>query len=291
MTDRPDDDDPNSEQFLALLREIRNDAEAVQRQHAETGQRLGYVVQATDQFSKDYEALTALPRDKDVLDAIKSGFTIGEQLKTRLGLIRHEVNLTSEVMAGSLPFFATAAAAGNTMSNSFAIPSGSYSVGPYPLDVESATDVYASKLALFDQTLGSVYRDAWAALHTHPNDPGRTALWQMRQAFDHLFSLLAPDGEVRGSKHWTRKNGPKPLQVHREERIRFSAHRWVAESSLRTVLLESAQETVRAYNRLQTAHDHHALDFIKAKETFTAVDQVIRRWVDSINPWPPSRGA
>ena len=41
--------------------------------------------------------------------------------------------------------------------------------------------------------------------------------------------VLAPDEAVRNSSHWAQKVGDRPNAVHRDERLRYAAHRWVTD--------------------------------------------------------------
>jgi len=292
MTDQPDHRstvDPAD--LMELVRALQSEVETSHEQQVRASQELGYIVQATREFATHYEAVSRQPSTPDVTKAIRGGLAIGKVLQNRFGLVRAQAHLAAEAVASAVPYFATAAAAAHTMGNSFSIGSPCRTFTPPPFAPMSAMELYSVRLTQLDSTLGRVYRDAHGALYAHPDDPGRAALWQMRQVFDHFFQALAPDDLVRRSEHWVRKPDPTPLQVHREERIRYSAHRWVNDAGLRSLLLESTQETLRAYQRLQQAHERGLLDYDAAQSALAAVDEIIRRWVDAISPWPPVHGA
>ena len=55
----------------------------------------------------------------------------------------------------------------------------------------------------------------------------------------------------------------------------------------RTALLESVEETLRSYERLQAAHKRGAFSVDTANETFTASDSLFRRWIEATDQWPP----
>src|SRR5437667_5175277 len=116
---------------------------------------------------------------------------------------------------------------------------------PCPFLSDSDEEVYVGKLSQLDPALGETYRAAWSGYYDQ-RDPGRSALWQMRQVFDHFFDILAPPGPVKLSEHWSPKPAPRPNAINREERLRFAADRWVL-ADQRLVLIESVNETVRAY--------------------------------------------
>ena len=99
---------------------------------------------------------------------------------------------------------------------------GEVPYAPNPLRRED-DQTYTDRFAKIDPALGSTYNQIWESLYATRSDPERAALFLIRQAFDHLFDRLAPDADVRASEHWRSKEGDKPEQIYKLERIEYAA--------------------------------------------------------------------
>jgi hypothetical protein len=254
---------------------------------SESAAKAAYIHEATETFTAAFSSIERNATGSNLQSTLTSGFVLGQELERELdGLLGKGQSFRDHVDL-AIPIFSTTSAASVVSCNSI-VSGSSFKFLPCPFLPDSAEQTYAEKLDLLDRSLGETYRSAWKEHYVLHSDSGRTALWQMRQVFDHLFELLGPSEAVRNSAYWERKKGDRPDAVHRKERLQYAANRWTPER-MRVVLLESVEETLRAYQRLNIAHRRGELSKDRAREAFHGVDSVIRRWIDSVEPWPPTQ--
>lgn len=147
-------------------------------------------------------------------------------------------------------------------------------------------EVYAQKLAAFDPEIARVYKSIPEIFFGTKENPERAALYQMRQAYDHFFDKLAPDGEVRNSEYFTPKEEPgKENSVHRIERIKYAAYtRLSMDKDQADALVSSATSLLATYDRLQAAHKRAPLDREAVRDWITAMRAQLERWIDAVAP-------
>lgn len=271
------------------LERLRSKSQSLKRDLALTNQKTAYIAESVDTFATGLTSIANVgSTGDDDLDATLNGaLEVGALLEDRLDRLTFDVSALSRTVDDSLPLFSTSSSSVVATCNSLSIGASTLAYRPCPFLNDSDETAYAMRLADADESLGRTYRSAWNAFYAEPHDPGRTALWEMRQTYDHFFTILAPDADVRNSPYWSRKTGDKPDSVHRGERLRYAANRWVRDPTKRQVLLSSVEDTARAYQRLNTAHERGPIAEDNARQVFLAVDSIIRRWIDSIAHWPP----
>jgi hypothetical protein len=144
-------------------------------------------------------------------------------------------------------------------------------------------EVYAARLHTLDPQLAQTYRAIWEILRVTRKDPERGALWQIRQAFDHLFAILAPDESVRLSKYWAAKvDGPSPLAVTRKERLTYAANTVVKSFARKATLLAATEHMIDVYQSLNIAHKRGEIDAVKARTALEEMRQIIEEWADAV---------
>jgi len=154
-----------------------------------------------------------------------------------------------------------------------------------PDPVFALTDRYSqtkSRLAKLDSSLAETYEAIREAVYGTRSDPGRVALYLIRQAFDHLFGLLAPDDEVRKSPYWREKEGDNPSQVTRKERIEYAAHAHIKSDTSARRLASSASHMVDVYEVLNKAHTRGPLDPEKSRNALKEMRVIIETWMEAI---------
>lgn len=154
---------------------------------------------------------------------------------------------------------------------------------PCPFIKQGDTASRAERLEKLDRSLADTYRQVWEALHGTRSDPERTALYLMRQTYDHFFGLLAPDGEVRKSKVWTKKKGNKPDLVTRQERIEYAALAHIKDDVQAKMMSASAKPILKVYYELNQAHKRGELNPTKARKAVQAMDKIISDWLDALD--------
>ncbi len=182
--------------------------------------------------------------------------------------------LRNTITAGS-PGFATGTTAGLVANEDFDLP-------PYAFPPLTHHEDYAERLSKLDPALGKTYQEIWEVLYGTRADPERGALYLIRQSFDHLFDLLAPDDEVRKSNFWRHKSGGKKSQVTREERILYAANKHIKNSARAKTLSESAKHMGDVYQDLNRVHERGELNKQQALKALAEMKGILEEWVDAL---------
>jgi hypothetical protein len=151
-----------------------------------------------------------------------------------------------------------------------------------PVHEISTEKKLADRFGKLDPALGRVCAQISESLYGTISDPERSALFMIRQTWDHLFAKLAPDAEVRASSFWKEKSGDKPDQIIREERINFAIDRHVKDPVNKNLLLSSSKQMLDLYQELNRAHTRGELNRDKARQTLNAVYQWLFQLAEGI---------
>jgi hypothetical protein len=155
-------------------------------------------------------------------------------------------------------------------------------LAPPPHWSKDRIEQYAKKLETLNPELGKVARSVWQSFYGGSDSAERTSIFLMRQLYDHLFSLLAPDDEVRTSPFFKEKEGDKPQQVHRRERLQYAAFVRVPDRLLGEALFREADQALELYEQLNRLHTRGALDPAAVRDVLTSMQAVIEQWVDAV---------
>lgn len=142
---------------------------------------------------------------------------------------------------------------------------------------------YARRLGSIDPSLGETFGGIKNTYFSGSSDSVRQALFESRQTFDHLFSVLAPDQEVMQQIWWCPEDPAKPNGVTRMQRMRFAAEKHVLDAGARDSLIKGAGHAIEVYNRLQKLHTRGPLDETRAKPAVLEMLSVIRAWIDAMS--------
>jgi hypothetical protein len=152
---------------------------------------------------------------------------------------------------------------------------------PPPHWPTNRTQIYANRLSKLDPELGRLLRSARQSFYGGAENAERASLLSMRQLYDQFFELLAPDAKVRKSQFFHSKDGDKPDQVHRKERLQYAAS-LVKDVSLSEILKAEANQVIKVYDRLNVLHSRQPLKADVVREILDASQAVIEQWVDAI---------
>lgn len=142
---------------------------------------------------------------------------------------------------------------------------------------------YAAKFEAFDIELGKLYRQILEVRSRTTSHPEKSTLSDIRQTYDHLMRILAPDDEVRAQEEWKSVDHEKPMLVTRQQRLEYAAKVHVKEETLRTTILASTKHILAVYEDLNHLyHTERPLDNEKAYATFQAMLEVLNQWADAI---------
>ena len=270
--ERPEDIIDEMEQTLDDLHAEFTEAAAVIGEEKERIQAIRPVWQAladSDTDSSEYASVFttgvhALAAHRDQLNEIRDQFgSVGSQVR----LISGSTDSTMAITAATESFFSR----------------GLVAVTPLPATLpprEESRDVEEALLRL-DPALHATYVGVREALYGTRSDPERAALYEIRQVFDHFFSILAPDDQVRESRYWSPKEGDKPNPVTRDERLRYAAHTHARTPVLARTLIGSSRHMLSVHDALNSAHRRGELDVNKARTSIREMDTLLRQWITS----------
>jgi hypothetical protein len=274
-----DDRDPDRpRRIAATARDIAEFFAERQRYHAERAQDFGY---SKEVFDTVVNSFTNTP-DDPVFSATEISlnkfqeFIRGREAKTDA--------LWFDVPSAS---YALASTASSTVSVISSIDVGAWvqkvkPPAPPPHWSKGRIEQYAHRLDSLDPELGKVARSVWQSFYGGAESAARTSIFLMRQLYDHFFSLLAPDEDVRRSPFFTEKDGDKPHQVHRRERLRYAACVRVPDKALGEALYNEAGQILDLYERLNRLHARGPLDPNAVREVLTSMQAVIEQWMDAV---------
>jgi hypothetical protein len=138
-------------------------------------------------------------------------------------------------------------------------------------------------LRALDPPLAATYGAIREALFGTRLDPERAALYESRQVFDHLFSILAPDREVRASSYWSPKTEGDPSKVTRDERLRYAANTHARTPASARSLIASSRHMRNVHDALSRAHTRGVLDPDQARASLREMDVLIGQWIAAID--------
>ena len=160
---------------------------------------------------------------------------------------------------------------------------GVLSVPPPPPTLPSKEDSakFEATLRSLDPSLAATYSSIREALYGTRSDPDRAALYAIRQVFDHLFSILAPDDRVRASPYWRPKSEGDPKKVSRDERLRYAANTNAHSPTQARSLIASSRHMLNVYEALNRAHTRGQVDPVRSRSSLREMDALLRQWVSA----------
>ena len=173
----------------------------------------------------------------------------------------------------------------NTAATSSLVPlngNTEFRVEAIPIPEFSKEKSLAIRFAKLDPALEKVCAEIWETLYGTTADPERSALFMIRQTWDHLFNYLAPDAEVRKSPFWIQKDGPKPEMVTREERFNFAVDRHIKNPQDKGLLLAAWKQMKDLYQELNRAHERGELNRTKARQSLNSMYLWLIQWADAL---------
>jgi hypothetical protein len=256
-------------------------AEHLHSKLTSAAEEAGYVKNMLNRTRPTFEGLYRRAQDDpSVYPLIASGIDFLRGIGTELNRI-----------AGSADEFSSSVSRITNSTGSFSDTSGSAASILDVGDVEplippppnrKSRDYYSSKLFELDPTLANSYQQVWQTYLGTSSEPHRASLFMMRTLFDNFFAKLAPDDEVRSSRFWHRKEGDKPNQIWRSERIVYALEKNIKDDNRRVILDAETKQIVALYEAANTAHDRGSLDEEKASRTLLAMDSSLKDWLDSL---------
>lgn len=283
--DQNDKDSERPKRIAELAGEIADSFDQQQMDHAGAAQGAGYAASLFRGFESTYGSVPDDPllAGTEVSMRALREFTQDcgkrvSELTTDIRSLVYSVAANASVSAGVAIVAIPLGQSSATWPVLFGVPQ------PPPSWTPERFQEYAAKLTRLDPELGNVYHSVWQKFHSGTDDPYRAALGAMRQSFDHLFRILAPDDAIRASPYFTKKKGEKPNQVHRQERLRFAANKLITDPTRRALVESEVNSVLENYERLNKMHDTAPLDRTFVNQALHAMQGVVEQWVDVIFP-------
>ena len=144
-------------------------------------------------------------------------------------------------------------------------------------------ELYAERLNTINPVLGKLLKSVWESYYSGVGDHLRSAMLSMRQLYDHFFSIIAPDSEVRGSECFEPKKEKPHNRVYRIERIRYAARAKIKDRELGETLEAQAQYLLDLYDELNKLHSRNNLKEDLIRENLKAMQALLEQWIDGLN--------
>lgn len=282
--DRNDEDPERPKRIAGLAAEIADSLDQQQKDHAGAAQGAGYAASLFRNLESTYGSVP----DDPLLSGTEVSMRAFRDLTQDRG--KRTAELTTDIRTFAYSMAANASVSAQMAIVAIPIPPGVtwpvlFIAPPQPLSwTPERFERYAAKLTQLDTELGKVYGSVWQKYYAGTDDPYRSALGAMRQSYDHLFRVLAPDDAVRDSPYFSTKQDGDPNQVHRDERLLFAANKFIADPLKRSAIEAGVTGALANYRRLNSLHGTKPLDAELVRQALCAMQAVIEEWVDVLFP-------
>jgi hypothetical protein len=265
-------------EFAANFERIDKELARRQEMYCEEAVRLGYARTVVDSTARLWlGAMAGTGQPLTMASALDSTYAFANELS--------DLNKREAVGKENIPVYSGALIFATTTGSAIggASSRGVSCEGYEELFVSLRNDdSYVAKLSSLNAPLGVTYRSINEVLYGTTSDPVRGSLYLIRQAFDQLFAVLAPDEEVRMSRFWTPKEGEKKDHIYRLERIEYALDKHVKIASRADSLAANAKQMLELYQALNEAHSREAVEEYRCKDAIRAMKLMLESWTDAI---------
>jgi len=273
----------DSEKPEEIIDEIASRLDKLHEKFVATSANIGYARDAIRSIRPVWERLgNSTSTDPDAIDLYDTNFrflqSFRDEVRSYQELATPLVGLFNST-AGTASIFISAS--GTT--DAFLGSPADYSSSDFPVFLTpDQHEIFTKRFMEFDETLGKTYQEIWEVLYGTRADPERAALYLIRQSFDHLFERLASDDEVRKSPFWTKKDGEKPEQIWREERIQYAASTHIKDKARSVTILASTKHMLKVYQALNRAHERNNINRAKARKALEEMRTFLEDWANAV---------
>lgn len=276
---KPDDFEKPEE----IIDDITSRLDDLHEKFVEESANIGYTRDAFQLVRPTWERLgNSETSDPDSIDLYETNYQF-------LRSFRNEVRSYQEMATPFLGLFNNTAGtvsafiSASSTTAAFVVNSTDYALPDYSVFLTpSQHETNTKRFLAFDESLGKTYQKIWEVLYGTRADPERAALYLIRQSFDHLFGKLAPDNEVRNSPFWALKEGDKPEQIWRAERVRYAAFTHIKDRARSETLMASSNHMLSVYKALNRAHEQKNIDRVKARKALEEMRTFLEDWANAV---------
>lgn len=279
----PEDYPIDPDLFSQAFDEADQSAENLQSNFVQGAEYSGYIRKALLLSRRIYSQIIIESFERpELVPIVISGMDYIGTLKDQLNLINTQIGPSIK----NLSSVASTAYSVTSSTGTITLPELDFTMDDSPFEpppfMKNDREVYAVKFDSLDASLGSNYRGVWETYYGSKSEPIRGALFLLRQTFDHLFALLAPDDYVRSSPFWQPKEGNDKNQIYRIERIQYAANEHISEESKSKILSSSANHINKVYNQLNLLHNRGAIDPEKGTAILNSMSAILEEWINAI---------
>lgn len=151
------------------------------------------------------------------------------------------------------------------------------------IDRPGRDEEYGVKFDDLDPELGKLYRQVLQIRSRTTSHPAKSVLSDVRQAYDHLMRILAPDDDVRAEPDWVANDPNKPNQVTRPQRLDYALQKNIDDEGRRNTLEASTSHALTVHNELSGMfHTEKPIDPDKARAAAGSMLEVLNQWADAL---------
>jgi len=266
-------DRPN--RIARIARESASICEALQRFHADKATEFGYSKEVLSDLSNNIQGMDDTPYLNGAEESI---------VKFKHFLAEKEKNIENTNVA-SLTYTLSIAVSTSAVLKGY--PNLEQKVS-FTLTKEpilwnfERIELYAERLNSLNPILGNYLNSVWESYYSGVGDHLRSAMLSMRQLYDHFFSIIAPDREVRDSDCYSPKEEKPYNRVYRIERIRYAARTKIKNRELGEALEEQAKYLLNLYDELNKLHSRNNLREDLIRENLKAMQVLLEQWIDGL---------
>jgi hypothetical protein len=246
-------------------------------------QALGFISSVIETTKPYWVQLAAESQSAETQQMVGSGIATITSIGNALGSIRQAYTppvAEAQAVLITANFFGSNTAATSSLMQ--IADTTQFNADAIPIQDFLADRTLATRFSKLDPDLGRACGEIWDCLYGTTADPERPALFMIRQTWDHLFEILAPDEEVRQSEFWKQKDAPRQDQVTREERFRFAVTRRVADQNKKELLDAACRQMLDLYAELNRAHKRGEIDPIRARQSLNSMYSWLLQWADAL---------
>ena len=163
------------------------------------------------------------------------------------------------------------------------VPGFNPAVVQQEIDRPGRDDEYAAKFDNLDPELGKLYQQILQIRSRTTSRPAKSVLSDVRQAYDHLMRILAPDDKVRAEPGWVSIDTDKPKQVTRKQRLDYALTKSIDGESRRKTLAASTSHALTVHGELSGMyHTEKPIDPDKARAAAGSMLEVLNQWADAL---------
>jgi len=269
-------------QLLQEIDGLDSDLSVLHKKFINSAEMIGFTIEAVRNAKQNFTPIiNSIENFKEFEPVLSSAYTqviaVREEIKNSGRGISDAFNNIESMANSMLTTCTTSCSVAGTIVPGYENPLDTPS---FLIPDENKTYSILRKL---DISLADTYKGIEQVYYATDADNTRAAISQMRQAFDHFFDAVAPNDKVRQSKYWNPKSKTEnPKLVTRRERILYAIGTHVNNKFRASLLSNSLDTIINAYNGLNSLHKRGHVNLRSAKSHLSTVKHFLEEFAASI---------